>query len=201
MAWEHPGRHLLPILAGVSALAVDQVHRYSVAQYERLVELGAFAGVRVELLDGLVLDMSPKTPAHENVLEWLREWLDARLDRSRLRLRVCAPLRLPDGEPEPDLAVCDRGQPRDRHPSSALLVIEVALSSVDRDLTIKPDRYAAAAAEYWVVNLAERHVVIHRAPAAGRYRSLTVLHPGDEVCAAQVGVHEPVSVADLLAAA
>ena len=192
----------MPILGRVSAIAPDsQVHRYSVEEYERLVALGAFADARVELIDGLVLDMSPKTPAHENVLEWLREWFDIRLDRARLRLRVCAPLRLADGEPEPDLAVCERSEPRNVHPSSALLVVEVALSSAERDLTVKPARYAATVGEYWVVNLAARQVVVHRSPGPDAYRSVGSHSPGATLSATCVGIAEALSVSQLFASA
>jgi hypothetical protein len=34
----------------------SQLHRYSIDEYDELVELGAFEGQRVELIDGLLLD-------------------------------------------------------------------------------------------------------------------------------------------------
>ena len=51
-----------------------------------------------------------------------------------------------------------------------LLVIEVAESSLARDLRVKPSIYAAASVpEYWVVNLVDRVLEVFRRPEEGRY--------------------------------
>lgn len=57
-------------------------------------------------------------------------------------------LRLHRGEPEPDIMVCRADLDRSRHPSRAELVIEVAASSLVRDLEVKPSVYAEATADY-----------------------------------------------------
>jgi Uma2 family endonuclease len=87
---------------------VDQIHRHSVDEYEELVELGAFEDQRVELIDGVVLDMSPKSRRHENAVRWLHnEWLGPTLDHDRHHILVSGSLRLRESEPEPDLAIVD----------------------------------------------------------------------------------------------
>jgi Uma2 family endonuclease len=177
----------------------DQLHRYSVDEYEELVLKGAFEDQRVELVDGLILDMSPKSPAHEHAVRWLTEWLLDHVDRGRYQVSVCGPLRLAASEPEPDLAVIDRDTPRDRHPTEAHLVIEVALSSRERDLTIKSRLYAPAVAEYWVLNLECRQIVVHRDPAEQGYRDISS-HGGDALLQARYVELAPLPVAELLAA-
>jgi Uma2 family endonuclease len=152
----------------------SQIHRYSVDEYEELVLTGVFEDQRVELIEGLILDMSPKSPAHENAIEWLNRWLVLGLDQSRYSVRVQSSVRLSRSQPEPDLAVVDRDRPHDRHPLAAQLVIEVALSSRERDLTIKPQLYAAAVSEYWVLDLEARHFVVHRDPGEESYRTISI---------------------------
>jgi Uma2 family endonuclease len=152
---------------------VDQIHRYSVDEYRDLVELGAFEDQRVELIDGLILDMSPKSPRHEHAITWLlNEWIARTLDLSRHHVRVSSSLRLATSSPEPDLAIVGHdlgpGQPR-----SAALVVEVALSSRERDLTIKPRLYAPAVAEYWVLDLSTDQMVVHRNPGPDGYGDIT----------------------------
>src|SRR5487761_1267107 len=111
----------------------SQLHRYSVDEYEQLVGSGAFEAERVELIDGLVLDMSPRSDRHENAVEWLHNrWLVRSLDFDRYSIRVCGSVRLVTSEPEPDIAVVDSEVRRRGHPRQAHLVIEVALSSRDR---------------------------------------------------------------------
>jgi Uma2 family endonuclease len=80
----------------------------------------------------------------------------------------------------------------DRHPTSALLVVEVASSSLPRDRLSKARIYAhAGIPEYWIVNLRERVLEVSRDPDAPRavYRDLATFGPGDAVeLAALAGV-------------
>ncbi len=69
-----------------------------------------------------------------------------------------------------DLAVIERAPPIPEHPSRALLVVEVAVSSRDRDLKVKPSVYAGAVDECWVVDLERRCVLVHRDRVEVAYR-------------------------------
>jgi len=42
---------------------IDEVHRLTAGQYHLIESEGLDEDTRVELIDGLILDMSPKTPA------------------------------------------------------------------------------------------------------------------------------------------
>jgi Uma2 family endonuclease len=82
--------------------------------------------------------------------------------------RLQAPLALDDdSEPEPDVAVV-AGEYRDYvsgHPSTAALVVEVADSSLGLDRRLKVGLYARAGLpEYWIVNLVEGVLEVHRGP-------------------------------------
>lgn len=178
----------------------DQLHRYSIDEYEQLMLTDAFADQRVELIDGLILDMSPKSPRHENVIAGLNRWFSKRVDDSRFELRIASPLRIGGSEPEPDLSIVDLYRPHEVHPESAHLVIEVALSSRARDLTLKPSLYAPAVAEYWVVDLEGGAVVVHRQPAVGVYRTVTVHGREDTLAPRQLSI-KPLPLGPLLAAA
>jgi len=176
----------------------SQLHRYSVDEYEQLVERGAFEDQRVELIDGLVLDMSPRSDRHENAVEWLvNRWLVRSLDFGRYSIRTCGSLRLATSEPEPDIAVVDSELRRRGHPAGAHLVIEVALSSRDRDLTLKPRLYAPTVAEYWVLDLQQDRLVVHRDPGEHGYGELTV-HGRESMLRPQRLALKPLAVGELL---
>ena len=104
--------------------------------------------------------------------------------------------------PEPDAAVIPgRVADYDRaHPTTALLVVEVADSSLKQDRLTKRAIYAAAGiAEYWIVNLPDDCVEIRREPdpARRRYASTTVARRGDTIELGSLsGVR--VTVSDLL---
>ena len=118
---------------------LSDVHRLSADEYHQLIESGGLdEDTRVELIEGLLVDMSPKSREHENVIAWLAATSDRRRRRERYQVRVGAPLSLGASEPEPDLMVIERDAPRPYHPATASLVIEVAVSSQGRDLRIKP---------------------------------------------------------------
>jgi Uma2 family endonuclease len=120
-----------------------------------------------------------------------------------LALRPQLPLTLPDdSEPEPDLAVVrlEDARSREHHPRTALLVVEVAGDSLRLDREMKAALYARAGVpEYWIVNLAESTVEVHRDPdpATGAYRARVVISPEGTLAAMSVpGLR--INVADIL---
>lgn len=167
-------------------------------EYERLVELGCFEDERLELLNGFLVRMSPQKAPHATAVSKLTELLvPACLGRARVRIQL--PLIAgDDSEPEPDAAIVDLGDYSEEHPATALLVIEVADSSLPKDREVKAPLYAAAGIpEYWIVNLDERCVEVCRDPFAGRYRTAFTVAPDDRVrCVALPQVD--LLVADLL---
>jgi Uma2 family endonuclease len=153
---------------------VDQIHHYSVDEYVELVDLGAFEDQRVELLEGLVLDMSPPSDLHEDAIAWLvNEWAFRTADVRRNHVRINSTLRLTTSVPQPDLLLVE---PRlgEGRPTRGVLAIEVALSSHRRDLVLKPRLYAPAVAEYWVIDLSAGRAVVHREAGADGYRDVSV---------------------------
>jgi Uma2 family endonuclease len=177
---------------------LSDVHRMSADEYHQLIDSGGLdEDTRIELIDGLLLDMSPKSPAHENVIAWLLEVLVLGIDRQRYRVRPTAPLSLGSSEPEPDITVVERDVDAPYHPATAALVIEIAVSSQRRDLRVKPAIYARAGIPlYWVIDLDGGRAVAHTDPSAGGYRSVEIV---TELSAPQIGL-APIAVADVLAA-
>jgi Uma2 family endonuclease len=184
-------------------IGIDQVHRLTLDEYHQLIESGGFdEDARIELIEGLLVDMSPKTREHEKVLRWLNRWLVTACDGERFEVGVGSPLTLERSEPEPDFAVIPRDAPAPYHPGTAALVIEVSVSSLRYDLLVKSAVYAlAAVTEYWVVDLDGRRVVCHREPGPdGVYREVTEVEADGRLTAASV-VLPPLDVGELLAAA
>lgn len=149
-------------------------------QYDRLVQLGLLEDERVELLHGTLVEMSPNDPPHSSAIQALSTLLVPSL-RGRAAVRVQLPLYAADeSEPEPDVAVVPLGEYRVSHPAEAHLVIEVAVSSVNKDRNVKAPLYAASSvAEYWLVNIPERVVEVFRSPRGGAYTQVTRHGPGE----------------------
>src|SRR3954447_10646098 len=158
-------------MAAAEHLDLDALLPLSLENYHRLVEAGGFQGERVELLEGMQCRMTPKSERREAPVESLNDWLNAAVDRRRYIVGCQRALTIGNSEPEPDLVVREKDTPKPYHPSSAVLVIEVAASSLPVDLAVKAPLYASATiAEYWVLDLDGRRAIVHREPGAGGYR-------------------------------
>ena len=139
----------------------DAVRRFTIAEYYRLVEAGILEeDARVELLDGQIIPMAPIGPERHWILEELTgTFSDQRGRRFRVGPGRSLPIR-PHDVPEPDLVLYrPEGASRRQHVTAAdvLLVIEIADSSLTRDLGYKADLYRRAKIpEYWVVDVRHR---------------------------------------------
>lgn len=181
---------------------LDALHRLSIEEYHELVRAGGLdEDARIELLDGLLCDMSPKSPQHENAIVFLADWLRDHVDRDTHQVRVAAPLTIGSSEPEPDLAVVTAPAPQDAHPATARLVIEVSHTSLRRDLLEKPALYARAAVqEYWVIDLDGCRAIRHADHNEDAYRLVTTHERGATIPGAGVDL-PPLLVDDVLAVA
>ncbi len=150
-------------------------------EYERLVETGALEGEHVELLGGEIVQMSPQGREHEWVIAELTRQL-AGLMSDGYDVRIQLSLRVDDVSlPEPDVAVTEHIARGDR-PSTALLVVEVAVSSLRMDLVHKAPRYAVAGVPtYVVLDVSGRRAVVHTDPTPEGYGSVAELGSDDEL--------------------
>jgi Uma2 family endonuclease len=181
--------------------------RWRRVEYEQLVELGLFTGERLELLDGLLVLREPQGSPHAAMVGHVGDVLRVAFGTA-WHVRVQAPIALDDeSEPEPDVAVV-AGAFRDYvggHPSTPALIIEVADSSLRLDRRMKSGLYARARLrEYWIVNLVDRVLEVHRepqptadAPYGAAYATLDVLRPPATV-SPLAAPHARIAVADLL---
>jgi Uma2 family endonuclease len=160
-------------------------HRFRLSEYHRLVDVGVLGeDTRVELLEGVIAEMGPQGRAHARLVSRLTRLFVQALGEGFV-VRPQLPLSLSeDSEPEPDLAVVTREEEdaAEVHPRTALLVVEVAESSLRKDRLLKARIYARAEVpEYWVVDVEGCAVEVYTAPdaAAGCYRMARTLRPGE----------------------
>lgn len=141
---------------------------YSVDAYFGLVARGLLgAEDRVELLDGVIVAEPPMDPPHASGIGYAAEAI-GRAIAGLAVMRIQAPLIAdPFSAPEPDVAVVagTKADYLDRHPAAALLVVEVAGSSLPQDRLSKSRIYAGAGIpDYWIVNLRDGWVEVFRQP-------------------------------------
>ena len=119
--------------------------RWTRLEYERLIDLGAFApDERLELLGGQLVVREPQGRPHATGIRLVARALRAVFGPD-WNIEAQLPVALDEeSEPEPDIAVVTGG-PRDyieSHPSRPELVVEVALASLALDRGEKASLYA-----------------------------------------------------------
>lgn len=157
--------------------------RWTREEYERIVEAGVLGPEdHVELIDGEILVVSPEGPRHASTIDLTRRALERAFPASFF-VRPGHPLAADDRSlPEPDLLVVpgDPGDYLDRHPAPAdgVLLVEVSNTSLGFDLDRKLRLYARAGLpEYWVIDLVNRCVHVHREPTGDGFRSTARVAP------------------------
>lgn len=138
-------------------------------EYGRLIDQGVLdEDDPIELLDGLLLLKEPQHSAHRTAVLLTAKVLERAFGAGWF-VQTQAPIVLDDrSEPEPDVCVVP-GSPRDyarAHPTQPALVVEVAQSALRVARGRKAAGYARGGiADYWIVNLQDRVLEVHREPA------------------------------------
>ncbi len=137
-------------------------------EYYKMADAGVFhPEERVELIGGRIVTMPPQNSPHFTALSLVEDALRS-IFPTGYAIRVQGPLDVsPSSQPEPDIAVVP-GSARDyakAHPTTALLVVEVAESTIRFDRGEKASLYASAGVpDYWVVNLRDHQLEVFRDP-------------------------------------
>src|SRR6266849_9176626 len=149
--------------------------RWTRAECELIEAMGLWEGQHLELIDGDLINKMGKNRPHINATILLHEWLVRVFGFMQVLQEApidVAPQDNPTNEPEPDLAVfrCAATEFKRVNPTPAdiLLIVEVADTTIDLDLKTKALLYARAGIpEYWVLDVNQRRMIVHRDPAGG----------------------------------
>jgi Uma2 family endonuclease len=151
------------------SLKATTLHRWTREQYARLIAHGFLdEDDPIELIDGLLLVKEPQHSRHRTAVLLVAKALERAFGEGWF-VQTQSPIILDDrSEPEPDVCVVG-GSPRDfvdAHPRRPALVVEVAQSGLAVARGRKAAAYARARiADYWIVNLVDRVLEVHREPA------------------------------------
>jgi Uma2 family endonuclease len=149
------------------------LHEFTVSEYHRIADLGLFVDHRVELLDGIIVEMSPIGDRHWHCHAAVTEYLHDTLGK---RAFIVPQGSFPLGEksePQPDIAILERACASTRgapQPSSIFAIVEIADSSLLKDIGRKARLYARfGIADYCVVDLNADMLLHYREPHALGY--------------------------------
>lgn len=205
------------LLEEIVAGRAPPVVALTVDQFQEMIKSGIIPdGSPVELIDGILVQKDRSAageqcrghnPRHALMIRRLLRVLSARCESLGFHVQSQLPIALTErNAPEPDVAIIS-GDPEvfgNRHPRPGEIaaVFEIADSSLRFDRSTKQRLYASAGIPtYWIVNLPDRCVEVHRQPDAvqGLYSERTEYRPGDSIALAVGRETLAVDVAALLA--
>jgi Uma2 family endonuclease len=178
--------------------------RFTRSEVEQMEARGVFAGQRLELIDGDLIDKAGQNPPHASAIVIGSDLLHEIFGKKRVRTQLPIEAGPTDRErslPGPDFAVVAQVKPdfNRRHPagSELALVIEISDTTLDHDATTRRDIYARSGVpEYWVLDLNGRRLLVHRDLniEAGEYASIRICKEDESVAVGD----QPVVVSALL---
>lgn len=148
------------------------VWQISRERYHELIDAGAFAGDRVELIHGYLIRKMAVKPPHILVLQLLLRYLTRLVeDNGNWHLSSQNPIATDDSEPEPDIAVIRGGilDYGERLPegNDLGLVVEISATTLAYDQKVKTALYASVGIpQYWIVDVEGRQIELHTSPLA-----------------------------------
>ena len=161
------------------------LRKFTVEEFVRMGEAGIFEpDCRVELIDGVILEMAPNGKPHGARISIVLQALMDAVPRNIMKYSQST-IRLNDGSgPEPDIALLTPQASMDREnvpgPEDILLIIEIADSSLCIDRNQKARRYAESGIpELWIVVLDADEIEVHRQPTLDGYADMQTCHRGD----------------------
>ncbi len=161
-------------------------HRFTLDEVFRMMDAGILdPDARVELIDGVLIEMPAEHAPHVRLKTALARWFITHLPET-VNVVIDATLRLSDYDaPDPDLYLYAGSIALDElKPADIDLVIEVADSSLKKDLGAKAVLYAAhGVREYWVIEVETLATTVHRRPAAAGYGDVVRRGPDEALSA------------------
>ena len=166
---------------------MNAVRLWTVEDYHKMGEVGLLApDERVELIEGVIIPMSPVGPRHVTIVDRLTEVLVVAF-RGQYRISIQNPIILSDdSEPEPDASVSKRLADDEiaRTPvaEDVYLVVEVSDSTLLKDQTVKVPLYARVTIpEMWVIDADANVIEQYTDPHDGVYQTMREWRRGEQI--------------------
>src|SRR4051812_34499956 len=165
-------------------ISLGDLARISVPSFHRLAQVG-IVKKRAELIRGIILEKPAVTPLHRRLGLWLYDRLKPLAGPDHQVFHE-SPLTLRDSEPMPDVMVAAgrASDFREAHPSTAELLIEVAVSSEALDRGMAALYAEAGVKEYWIVLASRSQVEVYREASGSDYRERRLYGGNDEIVCA-----------------
>ncbi|HMW08118.1 MAG TPA: Uma2 family endonuclease [Leptospiraceae bacterium] len=141
----------------------------SVEKYMQMIGLGVIPE-NTELIEGVIVHKMTKGPDHSYFSDILFDAL-SKIKPMHTIIRSEKPLTLLRTVPEPDISIISGSLEdfRNANPTTALLVVEIAKTSLNYDREKIPIYAEAKIENYWIVNLSKQQIETYQNPNGDDY--------------------------------
>ncbi len=160
----------------MNEVSVVNKHTFTRSDVKIMLEKGVLSpDDRIELIHGELIDMSPVNPPHQISVRKLLHYFQQHLSANEHILDVQNTLTLSEEQlPQPDIVIANfRAELLTKEVIKAadvVMLVEVSDSTYAYDRHKKYELYATyGIPEYWIVNLNQREVEVHRQPKNNQY--------------------------------
>jgi hypothetical protein len=156
--------------------------RWTRAECASLEAAGLLDQQHLELVEAELIDKMGKNRPHVNALVLMQVWLQKVFGDTLVNPEAPIDVSPEDNstnEPEPDIIVLKRDishfQSAKPGSQDLHLLVEISDTTLNFDLTVKAALYArAGVADYWVLDVNGRRLIVHRQPQSGKYTSVLI---------------------------
>ncbi len=159
-------------------------HKFTLSDWAAMEAAGLLPpDSELELIDGDLVEMPADGPIHRRFQHAMIRWIVPRLPDS---LAFAVDQTLPKDRhngPKPDLYVYPAAiHEKDLWAKDVLWALEIADASLSYDANIKGPLYASAGiADYWIVDVNAKAILVHRKPGADGYTNVRTLAADDAI--------------------
>jgi Uma2 family endonuclease len=162
----------------IKAFEGSRPHLVSADEFWRMIDIGAFANARVELVEGKLVEMAPSSMPHGMLVARIGARIyNAYGDKNWVHVIDTYVTLAPNTVRAPDIAVIARTNDdgTELTGNDVMLAIEVSHSTLKEDLEVKRLHYAQSGIRhYWVVDVEGERVHQFSEPTGGDYAAVLV---------------------------
>ncbi|MEM7181790.1 MAG: Uma2 family endonuclease [Spirochaetota bacterium] len=162
---------------------LEQIYPISVELYHKMLEWDTTQELeQTELVEGVIVKKMTKSSEHNFYVDLLYKLLDP-IKPSGTIIRSEKTLQFDRSELEPDISIVE-GSLWDffkKHPKHAVLVVEVAKTSLAQDRSKKSIYAAANVEQYWIVDVTSQRVETYSSPENASYQNTQIFSFTDSI--------------------
>ncbi len=163
------------------AIPIEKVRSFTREDFNRMRDQGILPR-HTELLAGVLVDKVAISPKHAYTISRLRNRISQYLPIN-FCIRQENPISIGNSEPEPDISIVLGSEEdfKDAHPTTAEWAIEVAISSLDQDLSKRKIYAEAKIPHYWILDPENNRILVFSEPNKDGYAKERIYNKQDAI--------------------